>query len=257
MAMKTVTFEIKVALLGYVSAGKSTVLNALLSGKFSEVAMRRTTAGVNFFRVFSKEAKDNQVNNDDVSVLTQVTLGKQAEERAPDSDWRLEPDSLQSAGQTHETIKENNAKLRESNQVHESTFDVELDAPLCDMRKDTKLVLVDIPGLNEAGSKHLYRDYVNANWSTFDCVIAVMDVNQGVNTDEQVELIKLIHKNTKEKKAVPVIVLCNKVDDLEDDEVLVLVDEVRAKVEEVFQTTTASTAVDGAQGKDFLLEQNP
>jgi ribosome biogenesis GTPase A len=30
--MKTQAFEIRVALLGYVSAGKSTVLNALLQG---------------------------------------------------------------------------------------------------------------------------------------------------------------------------------------------------------------------------------
>jgi GTPase SAR1 family protein len=49
------TFEIKVALLGYVSAGKSTVLNAMLQGKYSEVAMRRTTAGVNLFRIHEKK----------------------------------------------------------------------------------------------------------------------------------------------------------------------------------------------------------
>jgi GTPase SAR1 family protein len=57
--MKTPTFEIKVALLGYVSAGKTTVLNALLRDKFSEVAMRRTTAGVNFFRVHTTSKGTN------------------------------------------------------------------------------------------------------------------------------------------------------------------------------------------------------
>ena len=43
--------EIKVALLGYVSVGKTMVLNALLRGRFSEVSMRRTTAGVSYFRL--------------------------------------------------------------------------------------------------------------------------------------------------------------------------------------------------------------
>jgi GTPase SAR1 family protein len=61
--MKTHTFEIKVALLGHVSAGKSTVLNAMLRDKFSEVSMRRTTAGVNFFRLHTKVPKDNEADD--------------------------------------------------------------------------------------------------------------------------------------------------------------------------------------------------
>jgi ribosome biogenesis GTPase A len=47
-------FQIRVALVGYVSVGKSTVINALLGDKYSEVNMRRTTAGVNYFRVSQK-----------------------------------------------------------------------------------------------------------------------------------------------------------------------------------------------------------
>ena len=75
----TKPLEIKVALLGYVSVGKSTILNALFQDKYAgasmessvatrettnvskrlilvsahiaEVSMRRTTAGINFFRI--------------------------------------------------------------------------------------------------------------------------------------------------------------------------------------------------------------
>ena len=53
MAMISQQFEIKVALIGYVSVGKTTVLNALFRDRYSEVSMSRTTAGVNFFRVVS------------------------------------------------------------------------------------------------------------------------------------------------------------------------------------------------------------
>eukprot|EP00525_Craspedostauros_australis_P007546 CAMPEP_0198132054 /NCGR_PEP_ID=MMETSP1442-20131203/57545_1 /TAXON_ID= /ORGANISM="Craspedostauros australis, Strain CCMP3328" /LENGTH=38 /DNA_ID= /DNA_START= /DNA_END= /DNA_ORIENTATION= len=38
--MKCNQFEIKIAVMGYVSVGKSTVLNALLGKKFSEVSMK-------------------------------------------------------------------------------------------------------------------------------------------------------------------------------------------------------------------------
>ncbi len=44
-----------------VSAGKSTLLNALLGDKFSEVALKRTTACVNYFRV-TQEAEGHLPN---------------------------------------------------------------------------------------------------------------------------------------------------------------------------------------------------
>jgi small GTP-binding protein len=242
MAMKTVSFEIKVALLGYVSAGKSTVLNALLHGKFSEVAKRRTTAGINFFRIVSKGEST-------------ASKGESSEPQntaeAPCGEWQIEPEKIYEAEEAFKTIKVNNGKLRESNRIEESTFDVVLDEPLCEMHKDTNLVLIDIPGINEAGNHNLYREYVHEKWKSFDCVIAVMDVNQGVNTEEQVELLRFIQKNAHEQKGVPVIVLCNKVDDLEDEEVMELVDEVRSKVEEIFQAPKSC----GTQGKPLISTQ--
>jgi GTPase SAR1 family protein len=44
-------FDIKVALIGYISVGKTTVLNALLRDKYGEVAMGRATASVNHYAV--------------------------------------------------------------------------------------------------------------------------------------------------------------------------------------------------------------
>lgn len=62
-----------------------------------------------------------------------------------------------------------------------------------------------------------------------------MDVFQGVNTEEQVQLLKLIqYNNATKKKNLPVIVVCTKVDDFHNQEILMLVEEVRAKVHEVF-----------------------
>jgi GTPase Era involved in 16S rRNA processing len=80
------------------------------------------------------------------------------------------------------------------------------------MRKDTKLVVVDIPGINEAGSCDKYMKHVKEKWATFDCVVVVMDGKQGVNSEEQVNLLNLV-KESMDTKEVPVIILCNKVDD--------------------------------------------
>jgi small GTP-binding protein len=216
--MKNRSFDIQVALLGNVSAGKSTVLNALLQGKYSEVAMRRTTAGVNFFRVHATSATTDTADTDS--------------ESAPDFE-SLEPESLQASNETLQTITTDNAILRDLNEIQEKTFDIELDQPICHMRKDTKLVLIDIPGLNDAESKDLYQNYVSSKWSSFDCVIVVVDYTQAVNTEEQVQLLAFVNDNLKKNRNIPVIVLCNKVDDPSDEETRMLVSEVSCKVHEV------------------------
>jgi small GTP-binding protein len=188
------SFEIRIALVGCGSVGKTTVLNALLKNTNSEVSMRRTTACVNYFRIHTAKAT---------------------------SEGGMQPkcDSIDGKGV-----------------VHEKTFDIEIDEPIIsEMRADTQLVLVDIPGLNEADTKDMYRDYVtNKLWSTLDCVIVVMVVSQGVNTEEQVQLLELVKQNCKEKKNVPILVICNKVDDPDNAERMELVNEVRAKVEVIF-----------------------
>jgi GTPase SAR1 family protein len=114
------------------------------------------------------------------------------------------------------------------------------------MRDDTRLVLIDIPGINEAGSSsdsnnnnnnnnnNKYKDYVESNWDTFDCVICVLDAIQGVNTQEQIELLKFIKRNNDNLKKIPTIILGNKMDDLNDDDTQNLIEETRLKTIEIF-----------------------
>jgi len=58
--------------------------------------------------------------------------------------------------------------------VKEKTFQVAIDYSICEMRGDTKLVLVDIPGFNKTESSKKYRDYLESKWATFDCVVVVI-----------------------------------------------------------------------------------
>jgi small GTP-binding protein len=228
------TFEIKVALLGYVSVGKTTVLNALLQDKFSEVSMRRTTAGVNFFRI------STQSNGKD---SPEKVEGKASDSTDSVGEWSMLADNPKTAESALEEITADNSELRKTNKIQEKIFDIELDGPLCEMRKDTKLTIVDVPGLNEAGTKAMYKEYVGDKWETFDCVVVVMDAEKGVNTEEQVELLHFVKDNLKNKKSVPVIVLCNKVDDPEDAELMNLVQEVREQVEKIFEVGNRSQAL--------------
>ena len=239
-------FEIRVAVIGYVSVGKAlccgsspksvnsfrlsyslspgktTVINALFGDEFGEVAMKRTTAVVNSFRVSSGDVSDDDAMTDGSTKDT------------PEDDSIEFVTNRLSASVTLQETTADNAAFRNKNVVKERSFDISLDEPLHEMRPDTKLVIVDIPGINEAGTSSKYKDYVNANWHTFDDVVVVMDARQGVNTDEQHALLTLAKNNLMATKKVPLIILNNKVDDPENEEQLALLSEARRTVEELF-----------------------
>lgn len=230
----TPQFEIRIAVLGYVSAGKTTVINAILRDKYGEVAMRRTTAGVNHFRLTPRCHRDP------------LSLGNnKAPTKDPKNPSAAEHvDDFRSAESTLKEITDDNEKLRESGDLHVKLFDVEIDEPLCEMRDDTKLVLVDVPGINEAGADGKYREYVEQHWDTFDCVVMVVDGRQGANTEEQVNLFEFVRTNNVNKKDIPVIILCNKVDNPDDEEHAKLVQEAREATERIFKAPCPSHAID-------------
>ena len=113
--------------------GKTTLLNALLGDKFSEVSMKRTTAGINHFKIspLTKPSKDATVDDED-------------------------DDGITPASKALETITQENSQLRAENRIQESIFEVELEQPLVPMMDNTQLVVTDIPGVNEARTSKMY-----------------------------------------------------------------------------------------------------
>ena len=216
--MKKEEFEIKIAVIGYVSVGKSTLLNALFGNKYSDVAMKRATAAVNHFRIStSPDYSLNEIRSPEYTL----------EETKKDNEkLRNHVDVEKADGSFNEGSK--------SAVVQERYFTIALEEPLCEMRDNTSLVFVDIPGINEA-NRSIYKDYVNEKWDTFDCVIVVMDATQGACTNQQLELLQIVKDNIRAKKDVPVIVLGNKVDDPDNEEISVQVNELRVTVLSVLE----------------------
>lgn len=203
--------EIKVALIGNVSAGKTTVLDALLQNRYGEVAKKRTTAGAHYF-----------VLND--------ARGKIPQEI---QDGKCLPKN--SFNTIHEEIKEDNQRrISNGNEISKKVFQVEILEPLVRCRDDVTIVLVDIPGINEAGTDNKYKDFLSLHWTTFDCVIVVMDGKQVVNTDDQVNLLNFVKENNQVKKTIPIIILCNKIDDPLEEEQAELVNEAQLEVQTIF-----------------------
>jgi GTP-binding protein EngB required for normal cell division len=227
--MKAKHFNINIAIIGHVSVGKSTLLNAILGEKFSQVSKKRTTAGINHFHVSPIAKSTDNIKKNKIDSTHQQTNDHLTYDSLDEEDTKIHTETLTE-------ITQDNIKLREQNIIQDKHFHIELDEILFEMRPDTSLTIVDVPGLNEAGTRDMYTSYVKESWCTYSCVIVVMDVCQGVNTEEQVQLLKFVKSNVTSIKDIPVIVLCNKVDDTSDDELMELVSEVQSEVDKIFET---------------------
>lgn len=203
--------------------------------------MKRTTAGVNLFRI-SPPASEEDTEDPNVA-QPQAKTQKQGD--GSEKEWSVVADDepSRSATSIHEEIRKDNRSLRSRDDVVEKSFTIQVEEPICDMKNDVQLVVVDIPGINEADSSRKYRHYVEAKWCTFDCIIVVMDAVQGVNTQEQVDLLKFVHRNNQEQKDVATIILGNKVNDPEHQAKLELVKESREKAVEIFGQTCSAQSL--------------
>jgi hypothetical protein len=135
-------------------------------------------------------------------------------------------------------ITNDNMKLREGDKIEEQTFDIGPEEQLVPMWASAKLVVVGVPGTNEAGVVSKFKDHVSDKWVTFDCAIAAMDGKQGVNTEDQVFLLSFV-KHHLAKKGIPMAALFNKVDDPQGEEQAELMSEARAEVQKILVLNAA------------------
>ena len=171
------------------------------------MSRKRETAGVSFFRIGKQEARPGDSEKSESIVPDEASSHPKSKPKS--REFTKGPKRKSEA--ILKEIQTDNKNLRNSNEVKEKVFDIDICENLVTMRDDTKLVIVDIPGINEADTNNIYMKYVEKNWNNFDCMVVVMDASQGVNTTEQVDLLKFVKKNLKEKRNIPVIILGNKV----------------------------------------------
>jgi small GTP-binding protein len=227
-------FEIKIAIAGHVSVGKSTLLNALLGGRYNEVSKGRTTAAVNHFRINQRNGATDNVNVESQS----------QPEQSDQSDPSVPPEEQvpQTVPSVLEKVTFDNLILRQQDKIEERWYDITVDKDLIPMRDDTDLILVDLPGLNEAGNSTKYKDYLLENWSSYDGIIFLMDVTLGGATDSEKNLLQWIKSTWDLHKSTSIIVVGNKVDG-KDPELLDMADQVCKVMEQVFDVTDRVAAL--------------
>lgn len=181
--------NIHIAILGPVSAGKSTLLNALFSDTFSDMKRKKTTMLPQIYKTTSEE---NKIESSD------IILKKNKE--------------------SNEEI----LKLRESGQYNNSHFKeiiynvgqipdfIEIPDEYCTYS------ILDMPGLNCSGDGNkIYYDYLQNNSKNIDIYVLVFDVNSSLNTTDEENILKEVNKYIQQNEHGYVHILINKCDDID------------------------------------------
>jgi len=203
------TENIKLAIFGPVSAGKTTFFNALMSNKCSGMARKKLTMLPQIYQI---------VNEGEIH-------------------------TIQGIYQNNKFFNEEILKLREA-----GTFDPEQHFteliyninPIQDFIQLPDITatysILDMPGLNCAGDT-LYYDYVKKISPTIDIYLVVFDINSGLNTTDEINILKFIVEQIQQNNHGYLHILINKCDNiiingdnitLEDEEL----DELYKRIEE-------------------------
>ena len=215
--------NINLCIVGTVSAGKSTILNAFFCEQLSQCKIKRTTMVPTVYI-----ENDSFWNPFDQTEEIYKTIAEKNQEII--------------------TLTENGHKLKKE-EYSELVFNVgKLDINIL---PDSFVNVYDIPGLNDARTKDVYYEYLDENFHKFNLVIFLVDIHSGLNTSDEMEIVNFITNRTKDQlennnRKIYTLVVVNKADDMqlnEDEDIndtdkLELTGELSEMYEQVEKTLT-------------------
>lgn len=186
---------INICLVGCVSAGKSTILNAFFGQEYAQTKIRRTTMIPNKF-----------IETTEQRLIDSFDTINQRISRINDEIYR----------QTENLAK----PLDLANYGNELIFHVDkMEMNVVNM---LNICIYDIPGLNDAKTKKVYYDYLEKNFDKFNIILFVVDIMSGLNTADEMDILNLITKNIKKHKEqsnknISMLTVLNKADYMQMD----------------------------------------
>ncbi len=184
---------INIAILGAVSAGKSTLLNCLFVNQYSDMHIKRTTTMPQVYTEVNSNIPKDEL--------------KKIREQNREINNKFMNDTANGNKLSYEQIQEIN-------------YSVPKVYDLIELNDGTNLCIFDLPGLNDSMTKNVYHKYVENNFYKFDIVIFLVDVYDALNTSDEIDVLKMILTNTKLNKEkydinTRLIIMLNKCDEME------------------------------------------
>ena len=212
MSTSSLTANTKFCIVGNVSTGKSTFLNGAFCEKLTQCKIKRTTMVPTCYI-------ENDVATDSIEYIYKTISEKNKSiiEKTEKGLTKLDPEDYT-----------------------ELIFNVgKLDINFIGSKGHIEMY--DIPGLNDARTKEYYYKYLDANFYKFNVVIMFVDINSGLNTSDEMDMLNFIITQTqyhKEKgRDIYTLIVVNKADDMTlEDGNLVINGELKEMFEQVKQT---------------------
>jgi len=182
--------NIKLAIFGPVSAGKTTFFNALMSNKCSGMARKKLTMLPQIYQIVNE--------GENIDIIEEIY-------------------------QKNKASNEEILKLREDGEFDQDCHFTELIYninPIPDFIQLPDNIatysILDMPGLNCAGDT-LYYNYVKKISSTIDIYLVVFDINSGLNTTDEINILKFIVEQIQQNNHGYLHILINKCDNVTID----------------------------------------
>lgn len=199
--------NINICILGCVSAGKSTILNCMFSQDYSQSKIKRTTMLPTAFVESETSFKSQEEISEEIS------------------------------SKNTEIIKntESGQSLKLSSYGNQLIFEVEkLDI---EISKKFNVTIFDMPGLNDARTKTQYFNYLKTNFHLFNIIIFVVNIESGLNTSDEMDILNLIAEQIEKNKPIKTIrmlTVANKADEMQLNSKTGLPEIVSAELKEMF-----------------------
>jgi small GTP-binding protein len=173
-----------IAFIGPVSAGKSTLVNAILSDTYSDMKLRRTTMTPQLYREATDQAET-------------WTAREAREANRTTNDW------VMSARTSGAPVKLDQIEY----------FPIKPVQDFYQLTKGLAYQFWDIPGLNDQGSE-IYFQFIEKSFIQFDLVFLVFDITSGLNRTDELEVLRRVLDLLVKNRHTSLIVVANKCDDL-------------------------------------------
>jgi GTPase SAR1 family protein len=190
-----------IGVLGCTSVGKSTFVNSILADHYAEMRVNKTTMCPQIYET-NKKCVYNYENIKTIS----------------------------------ESIKRLNKELIETKSDTIVTEVTKIISPIGIFNEfeNINFKLIDMPGLNDSETSDKMYTYVKNNFYNFDMIIFCIDINSGLGSTDELNILKLIQESmstmkSKYNRDIKLMIICNKCDDmlrLDEDQINILYEQV-------------------------------
>ena len=156
--------DIGIAFVGTISAGKTTLLNALFTESLGNTHIKKTTLLPHIYHESTK-----------------VDIYEHIKENTADKNLVFLKNIAESKIEKLEEIHYNVKKLND----------------FIKFQKEVNLKLYDIPGLNDSTTKNIYYEYLNGIFKDINIIIWTIDVNSSINTSDEIDICNNLINNIK------------------------------------------------------------